>query len=115
MSTNIHWAATRWIIIERTGERRVQCDWFGPVYQTPTAVTRNIMKSADPIAEYKRWVLETFSRTEVEYVYGPDDVWCENEPIGTRVVNNAEQHCAEFDNWIKIMTDDGYDVVPESW
>lgn len=115
MSTNIHWAATRWVIVERTGERVEQCDYFDPVYQTPTAVTQRIMASTDPAAEYKRWVLETFTRTELENVYADDDVFCENEPIGTRVVNLAEQHCAAFNSWINLMTTAGYDIKPEAW
>ena len=114
MSTNIHWAATRWVIVERTGARVEQCDYFDPVYQTPTAVTQRIVAAADPPAEYKRWVLETFSRAELENVYDAADVFGEN-PIGTRVVNHAENHCAAFDSWIEIMTAEGYDIKPEAW
>lgn len=73
------------------------------------------MTAVDPVAEYKRWVLERFSRTQVELVYDPDDVFCEGEPIGSRIVNLAEQHCKQFDDWIKLLTAEGYVIKPAAW
>lgn len=114
MSSNIHWVATRWVIVEKTGARIEQAEYFENPYQTPTSVTRQIMASNAPNEAYTDWVRNTFSAKEYELVYAEDDIFEEREPIGTKEISVAEEHCRRFQEWCESMVEDGWEVHPEA-
>lgn len=113
MSTNMHFAAEREIIVVKTGRRRLQRINFDRVWQTPTSVTREIM-AGDPIQGYKDWILSR-GKDEILDVYAEDDYFEERGPVGTRVYNAAKEHVAEFEAWLEMCEEEGYTVLPEPW
>lgn len=114
MSTNIHFAAEREIIVVKTGQRRTQRIDFDRVWQTPTRVTYEIM-AGDPIQGYKDHILNERSRDEILDVYAEDDYFEERGPVGTRVYNAGKEHVAEFEAWLEMCEAEGYTVIPEPW
>lgn len=111
MSMNIFFEATRDIQVIKTGKIEVQTATRS-VWQTPTEITYEILKSADPIAAYKAWVLTQGETVKVP-VYAEDDVWEWDDPIGFRESNAAEEHVCELDQWIKDMTEAGWSIKVE--
>ena len=115
MSTNIHFLATRDIIVVKTGQQDKQEIYFDPVWQTFTQVTRELMDSGDPIQGYKDYILRECSRDEILDVYAEDDYFEERGPVGTRVYNAGKEHVAEFEAWLEMCEEEGYTVIPEPW
>jgi hypothetical protein len=114
MSTNMHFAAEREVLVVKTGRTATQRINFDRTWQTPTRVTNEIM-AGDPIQGYKDWVLREHSRDQILDVYAEDDYFEERGPIGTRVYNAAVEHVAEFEAWLEMCEAEGYTVVAEPW
>ena len=114
MSTNIHFEARRKIQIELTGKIEEQTEHFKGVWQTPTSVTWKIIGNIDPILAYKTWILSVTEDHEIN-IYNEDDIWHDQDPVSTRIYNAGEDHCKEFDEWIKNVTDRGFDITAEAW
>lgn len=114
MSMNINFEATRDIQVVKTGVVEKQTEFFRDVWQTPTAVTRAIEASADPIQAYKDWIMDG-QEDQVEDVFAPDDVFGEGPVVGQRTFNYGTEHCQQFDEWIKDVTDRGFEVTTVSW
>lgn len=113
MSTNIHIVGIREVMVVKTGKVSTQSIKFGE-WQTPTAVTYQIMAAADKVQAYKDWVLSV-SEAEEQPVYAEDDIFGEDEPIGTELYHSGLEHNAEFDEWVKNATEEGYDIEFEAW
>ena len=114
MSTNIHFAAEREVVVVKTGKTDIQRIYFDPVWQTPTQVTYEIMKG-DPIQGYRDWILRECSRDEILDVYAEDDYFEERAPVGQRIYNVGKDHVARFDEWLAMCEAEGYTVIPEPW
>lgn len=112
MSTNIHFSATRDVVVVKTGKKSKQETSFN-VWQTPTRVTLEIMKG-DPIQGYKDWVLSEWSEDEELEVFADDDVFCET-PIGTKIYNAGKEHVEAFEEWLAMCEEEGYEVRAEAW
>ena len=112
MSMNICFVGVRDVQVIKTGkfeQQRVRLN----VFQTPTLDTCKIANSPDPKQAYIQWVLSKFDRDEEELVFAKDDIFCEGEPIGTKIVNEGKLHVAEFlQTWIDLEQD-GYEIVCE--
>lgn len=113
MSTNIHFKAIREIQVVKTGKIENQTMQFHE-WQTPTEITNKIMNSDDKIAAYKEWVL-SISKDMPNKIYHPDDIFAEGEPIGETIINVGKEHIAEFEDWIRDVTEQGYEVYAEAW
>ena len=109
MSMNIHFKATREIMVIKTGAIDTQ-SVYNSVWQTPTEVTYQIKGSEDPIQAYKDWVMTQEGCVYTDSVYAEDDIWCEREPIGTVTVDPRTQHLDEFEMWIRHMEEQGYTI-----
>ena len=114
MSTNIHFAAEREILVIKTGKTSTQRIHFD-AWQTPSSVTRNIMQTTDRISAYKDWILVECSHDEIVNVYAAHDYCQEDPPIGTKIVNEGKEHIAEFEEWVAASIEDGYEIVAEAW
>ena len=114
MSINIHFEATRDIIVVKTGKQEVQDARFREVWQTPSKVTDKILKSADPFQAYRDWVMEN-QEDQQEPMYADDDVFHAGPIIGYETFNYGKEHLQDFDAWLKQMKEDGYEVVAEGW
>jgi len=112
MSMNIIFVAQREVTVNRTGKTSVQEEEFDCVWQTPTNVSYDIKNSADPIQAYKDWVM-TFSEDKEWPIYADDDIWCEKEPIGFDIINDAKYHIERLENWIKVMEEEGFTIQVE--
>lgn len=116
MSTNIHIIAKR--LISFANGHRIQCEEVQEVYvdvwQTPTAATREMMASADPVQAYKDWVISR-SQDRQEPVYADDDIFCEGEPVGTTTVNEGREHIARLEAEIAELAERGFMIEAESW
>jgi hypothetical protein len=110
---NIHILASRNVIVEKTGEKSVQEEYFDE-WQTPTKVSYEIEKSDNPIQAYKDWVM-SISRDEEVTVYAEDDILNEGEPIGTKTVNYGEYHIEQLNEWIEVYKNAGYEISVEVW
>lgn len=107
MSMNIHIIAFR-KVYTKSGRESEQSEFFN-CYQTPTVVSEAILDSDNPIQAYKEWVLSNGCDKEI-VVYAEDDIFGENTPIGTDIVNYAKQHCEELDDWISKMEEEEYEI-----
>jgi hypothetical protein len=114
MSMNVFITAQREVTFKRkSGEpgTDTQVEKFS-TWQTRTATTYKILGSDDPITAYCEYIL-TLSEDEEEPVYAPDDVFCEQKPIGTRIYNPAKEHVKDFKEWINLVEENGYTVKLE--
>ena len=114
MSINIHFEATRDIVVVKTGATEIQSERFREVCQTPSKVTDKILKSADPFQAYRDWVLEN-QEDQSEPMYADDDVFHTGPIVGYETFNYGKEHIKDFDGWLKMMEEGGYEVVPEGW
>lgn len=114
MSTNIHFSATREIIVVKTGKRDTQQISFNE-WQTPSEVTRQIMASPDREQAYKDWILRECSEDQEMYVFAEDDIFCERDPVGKEFFNPGKEHIAAFDEWLQMCEEEGYTVTAEAW
>ena len=114
MSTNIHFIATREIIVKRTGKADVQTQNLH-VWQTSSPDTHKIINSADPKLAYIEWVLAEFDRDEQEPVFAEDDVFSERDPVGFTTFNAGKKHVAEFLQIIEQLEADGWEIRAEAW
>lgn len=112
MSMNINFIAMREVTVNHTGKVSVQVDEYDFVWQTPTKVSYEIQKSNDPIQAYKDWVM-TFSEDKKIPIYADDDIRCEKEPIEFEVVNDAKDQVQRFEDWIKLMEEEGFTIHAE--
>ena len=110
MSLNIIFEASREIQVVKTGAIDIQGTFF-EVWQTPTEVTMRIARAADPVAEYKAWVMEQKDCVFVQDVFAEDDFLCDT-PIGTETVDPRTDHLADFDAWVEEMSQNGWVVTP---
>ena len=113
MSINFHIGATREIVVVKTDKKSIQEISFG-TWQTPSEVTHRIMKTVDPIASYKEWVLSVSSDERIP-VYADEDIFGEGEPIAFELVNSGKEHVEVLNQWIADAIEDGYELVPECW
>jgi hypothetical protein len=51
----------------------------------------------------------------MELVYAEDDIFCLQDSIGSRIVNDGRDHVAEFETWLLAMEQNGWDVKAEAW
>lgn len=108
MSTNFHIAASRNIIVTKTGMSDTQyCNY--QTWQTPTTITRAIMASSNPVAAYKTWVMG-IAQDENVPIYNFDDPLGDFSPVVYEIVNNGEKECAQLDRWIAEVTSRGYEL-----
>ena len=114
MSTNIHFVAAREVRVVKTGKTNTQEIQFDEL-QTPTSVTWEIMRSANPVQTYKDWVLRECSRDEEFPVFAEDDVFGERDPVGVEIYNAGREHIEKFDAWLKMCAEEGFDVRAEAW
>ena len=113
MSTNVHIYAVRTIFVAKTGNSDEQIINFS-AWQTPTTTTLKIMEKRDKIKAYKDWVL-SISKDEIVNVYADNDYFQEQEPIGTKVINEGDDHIELLDEWLDVCEENGYDVKVEAW
>ena len=114
MSMNIHFVATRKILVIKTGKTDTQEIKFSE-WQTPSAVTRAIMASDDQINAYKAWVLSNFTEDQEEDVFADDDIFNDGEPVGKTIFNPGKDHIAAFDQWLLMCQLEGFEVTAEAW
>lgn len=115
MSTNIHFIATREVQVIKTGKINTQEIKFNE-WQTPSDVTRKIMASADPVQAYKDWILTECSIDVETDVFDEDDIiFQDRDPIGKEVFNAGKEHVAEFEQWLNMCSEEGFEVRAEAW
>lgn len=108
MSTNFHIGASRAVTVNKTGVIDVQTLDYS-TWQTPTKVTDQILLAMLPVEAYKAWVM-SISKDEEEPVYAEDDWFCEESPIGTKMVNAGKEECIQVDEWIADAVVKGYEL-----
>ena len=108
MSMNFYISGVREITVNKTGVVETQHCNYQP-WQTPTVITRELLKQADPVAAYKAWVMSNAVDRQ-EPVYAEDDYLCDNEPVGFKTVNAGQEECQQVDDWIAAVTAQGYEL-----
>lgn len=104
----VKFAASRDIKVLKTDAEDVQITKFNSGWYVPYEKLLEIYVSEDPISAYKEWVL---SKAEDEICDVYDD-WsnCNEEPIGTEVVNIGKDNVARFEAWVEKVQSEGYEV-----
>lgn len=116
MSTNIHIYGKRDILVVKTQKLEVQTIKFKWVYQTSSDETEKIMQADDRVQAYKDCIMsQSWAIDREELIYDEDDIFHEDDPIGTRVVNDGKDHIAILNGWLDVCKEDGYTVVFEAW
>lgn len=113
MSTNFHIYGKREIKIIKTGGVAKQETYFD-CWQTPTEVTKMLVKSPDPIKAYKDWIM-TLSVDEVTPIYREADIFCEGPVLGYITINPAKDHIKELETWVLDCEKEGFTILWESW
>lgn len=108
MSINFHISGTRSITVNKTGAVETQQSDYYP-WQTPTKVTNEILATKLPVEAYKAWVISV-SEDEQELVYEDDDIFSENEPVGSRTINVGTVECINVDEWVADAVASGYEL-----
>ena len=117
MSTNIHIYGERDILVIKTQKTEVQTIKFEGVYQTSTKESYMIMESPDRVHAYKDIIMSKGWAVDVEIpIYAYDSIFDEDdpEPIRTQTVNYGKEHIQRFDEWLKMCSEEGYDVYFEA-
>lgn len=107
MSMNISIFAEADAVIIKTGKKVKVREEF-PAYQTPTDVTRSIMKSDDKLEAYKSWVREGDYVVE-EKVYAKYDMFCD-KPIGIERTDYGALHISKLKEFVKEYEEKGYEI-----
>lgn len=108
MSTNFHISASRNIVVTKTGVYDTQyCNY--QTWQTNTKTTREILKSTDPVAAYKSWVM-SISQDESVPIYNVDDPLGDFSQVKYKIVNGGTQECKNLDKWISEVKYQGYEL-----
>lgn len=108
MSMNFYISGKRDITVNKTGVVETQHCNYQP-WQTPTAVTREILAAMLPVEAYKAWVMSK-ARDEQEPVYAEDDVFCDGEALSYKTVNASKEECTQVDEWIAAVVAQGYEL-----
>jgi hypothetical protein len=122
MSTAIHFYAHRDIQVIKTGVIEHQNESFAGVWQTPTAVTCNIIGEDDPIEAYKEWIRHVTQDYEAP-IYAHDDYLDKKiveyigigPIIGYETRNDGRDHCEELEKWMNDVTARGFEVITKAW
>ena len=123
MSMNIQFIATREIKYkDKSGSWKTttQDDRFYDVYQTPTSVTYLIHESSNKVQAYIDWVKAISENwNEKVHVYDYDGEMDENfeyPVIGTKIVNQGEEHIKLFLEWVEAREEEeGFTIRTEVW
>lgn len=122
MSMNIQFIANRKIKHkDRAGKWKntTQDDRFYGVYQTPTNVSYAIHNSINKVQAYIDWV-KALSENWNEEVpvydyYGEMDENFEYPVVGTKIVNQGEEHIKVFLEWVEAQEAEGFTIQTEVW
>ena len=116
MSINIHIIGTRRITYtdgkgrQKAGKQEIEF----PCWQTPSEVSRKIMATYSPIAEYQDWVRDQ-AQVEKIGIYHEHDIFCEGPVIGYNTFCAADDHLEQLDVWLMMCHEEGYKVTVEAW
>ena len=69
------------------------------LYQTPTKVTEELLKSDDVKSAYAEWSKQ-FDSEEMVNEYADDDVFQEREPVRTVSYSAYRVHVAQLEAWL---------------
>jgi hypothetical protein len=103
---NFYIKGKRDITVNKTGVVETQLCFYRP-WQTPTAITREILASCWPVEAYKAWVM-SISEDEREAIYAQDDIYGDGEAIDFNTVNVGKEECTQVDKWIAVVVAQGY-------
>jgi hypothetical protein len=109
---NVYITANRKIAFKKKNGRRsvgIQTINFD-AWQTPTNVTCEIVKSADPRQAYINWILAERSQDEEVLVYAEDDIFEDRAPVGKKTYNPGKEHVEKFREWIREVEEEGYTI-----
>jgi hypothetical protein len=112
MSMNVYITASRKITFKKKNGQRgggIQTVKFD-AWQTPTNVTYEIVKSADPQQAYTNWILTERSQDEDVLIYAEDDIFGEYVPVGRKTYNPGKEHVEKFREWVQEVEEEGYTV-----
>jgi hypothetical protein len=79
------------------------CEKFD-CWQTPTVVTKEILKSSDKLKSYSDWVKSNSSISETP-IFATDDPFELGEPIGFEEYDTAFHHLRELYDFIEYYKD----------
>jgi hypothetical protein len=108
MSMNFYISGKRDITVNKTGVVETQHCNYQP-WQTPSAVTREILAAMLPVEAYKAWVM-SISKDEQEPIYAQGDIYGDGEPIGHKTINVGKEECTQVDEWIAAVIELGYEL-----
>ena len=80
-------------LVERKIEKYFNC------WQTSTTVTNRIVESRDCKKAYIDWVRSEDHKEKIS-VYAENDIFQEGEPIGEVVMDHAESHLKELEDFL---------------
>lgn len=113
MSTNFHIRAERSIKVLKTENIEIQSQYLH-VWQTSSKQTASIISSEDPLQAYVNYVM-SISKDETNPIYAENDIFRENDPIGTEVVNYGKLHIKQLKDYMSILEKDGFEFTYEAW
>lgn len=78
------------------------------LFQTPTIVTREILKQRDVKAAYCAWGEKTHSFEISRPIYAEEDIFQQNGPVGSEPYNAWTEHLQELEQW--LQEHEGWDI-----
>ena len=68
--------------------------------QTPTNITKQILKSNNPYDEYVNFIKNRFDENQEIFIYAEDDYFEENEPVDSIIDNAGDEHIKTLNKFI---------------
>ena len=116
MSMNLYVEGTRKATVKVKGKRKTITDSTKfSLWQTPTTVTYEILALGiieQQVEAYTKWaknISEPYEDNVYDYTANPDENW-EYPVIGRVMVDRAEEHAAQFRDWLKMCDNEDYTV-----
>lgn len=116
MSMNLYVEGTRKATVKVKGKKKAitDCTKFS-LWQTPTELTYEVLalptveQQVKAYIEWAKSVGEPYEDNVYDYEAMPDENW-EYPVIGRVMIDPAEEHAAEFRDWLKMCEDEDYAV-----
>ena len=111
MSHNLYLKGTRTAIVKNRPDIEFEDTIQFNLWQTPSKVTWKVLEEMKTFSEqvkaYKEWV-KSVAEPYASSIYHPNDILCEGEPIGVKMIDESEEHFENFDRFVDDCNRGGY-------
>ena len=108
MSMNLHVSAT--VKATLPNGKVIDITHNFELWQTPTKITRALLKADNVLNAYCEWILSV-SEDKEEPIYDRKVDYFNPPIVGHKTVNYGKEHIEELMEWAQEYADDGFEIV----